>query len=107
MGAAPSLLSTTSAGVHRRNEFTGEPILINERDRRYFTSAASRVSTPLSPRRSGSGAMYGYSSTSEIHKDQLEDHLRAPARPDAAMTAKPWREKGLLAAHRRPIWRRS
>ena len=58
-----------------------EPVLINEKDRRYFHVCREQGHHPKDSAKEWLRAMYGYSSTSEIHKDQLEDicaRLRDP-----------------------------
>jgi hypothetical protein len=74
-GAAPSLLLDQLEGD------LDEPILINEKDRRYFHVCREQGHHPKDSAKEWLRAMYGYSSTSEIHKDQLEDicaRLRDP-----------------------------
>lgn len=74
-GAAPSLLLDELEGD------LDEPVLINEKDRRYFHVCREQGHHPKDSAKEWLRAMYGYSSTSEIHKDQLEDicaRLRDP-----------------------------
>ena len=65
-GAAPSLLMDDLA-----EEFVDEPVLINEKDRRYFHVCREEGHHPKDSTKAWLQESYGISSTSEIHKDWL------------------------------------
>jgi hypothetical protein len=74
-GAAPSLL------LDELEVPMDEPVLINEKDRRYFHVCREQGHHPKDSTKEWLQAKYGISSTSEIHKEWLEDicaRLRDP-----------------------------
>ena len=52
-------------------EFVDEPVLINEKDRRYFHVCREEGHHPKDSTKAWLQESYGISSTSEIHKDWL------------------------------------